>query len=254
MDFTLIEYQHLLNALIKEKYNFQTFNDYLKTPKERVIILRHDVDLLPYNSLDFAKIQAKMNIQGTYYFRAVPESWDDNVIKTIHSLGHEIGYHYESLTTCKGNMVKAFEDFKLNLEKLRQIAPVTTICMHGSPMSKYDSKQLWENYSYRELDIIGEPYFDVDFNKFIYLTDTGMKWNGEKTSIRDFVNTNFKHNFSSTGDIIKALKVNSLPDKIMFTFHPQRWNDNIYKWSKEYILQSFKNRLKVLLKLARSKK
>lgn len=251
MDFTLIEYQHLLNALVKEKYSFQTYSDYIKTPKERVIILRHDVDLLPYNSLDFAKIQAKLNIQGTYYFRAVPESWDENVIKTIHSLGHEIGYHYESLTTCKGNMVKAFEDFKSNLDKLRQIAPVSTICMHGSPMSKYDSKKLWENYSYRELDIIGEPYFDVDFNKFLYLTDTGMKWNGEKTSIRDFVSSSFSYNFSSTNDIIKALNVHSLPDKIMFTFHPQRWNDNLYKWSKEYVLQSLKNRLKIVLKLVR---
>ena len=254
MDFTLIEYQHLLNALIAEKYNFQTYSDYIKTPKERVIILRHDVDLLPYNSLDFAKIQAKLNIQGTYYFRAVPESWDENVIKTIHSLGHEIGYHYESLTTCKGNMDKAFEDFKSNLDKLRQIAPVSTICMHGSPMSKYDSKQLWENYSYRELEIIGEPYFDIDFNKFLYLTDTGMKWNGEKTSIRDFVNSSFQYNFTSTSDIIKALNVHSLPDKIMFTFHPQRWNDNLLKWSKEFVLQSLKNRLKIVLKLVRNKK
>jgi hypothetical protein len=251
MDFTLIEYQHLLNALIAEKYNFQTYSDYIKTPKERVIILRHDVDLLPYNSLDFAKIQAKLNIQGTYYFRAVPESWDENVIKTIHSLGHEIGYHYESLTTCKGNMDKAFEDFKSNLDKLRQIAPVSTICMHGSPMSKYDSKQLWENYSYRELEIIGEPYFDIDFNKFLYLTDTGMKWNGEKTSIRDFVNSSFQYNFTSTSDIIKALNAHSLPDKIMFTFHPQRWNDNLLKWSKEFVLQSLKNRLKIVLKLVR---
>jgi hypothetical protein len=251
MDFTLIEYQHLLNALIAEKYKFQTYSDYIKTPKERVIILRHDVDLLPYNSLDFAKIQAKLNIQGTYYFRAVPESWDENVIKTIYSLGHEIGYHYESLTTCKGNMDKAFEDFKSNLDKLRQIVPVSTICMHGSPMSKYDSKQLWENYSYRELEIIGEPYFDIDFNKFLYLTDTGMKWNGEKTSIRDFVNSSFQYNFATTSDIIKALNVHSLPDKIMFTFHPQRWNDNLLKWSKEFVLQSLKNRLKIVIKLVR---
>jgi hypothetical protein len=148
-------------------------------------------------------------------------------------------------------MDKAFEDFKSNLDKLRQIVPVSTICMHGSPMSKYDSKKLWENYSYRELEIIGEPYFDIDFNKFLYLTDTGMKWNGEKTSIRDFVNSSFQYNFTSTSDIIKALNAHSLPDKIMFTFHPQRWNDNLLKWSKEFVLQSLKNRLKIVLKLVR---
>ena len=30
----------------------------------------------------------------------------------------------------------------------------------------------------------------------------------------------------------------------MFTFHPQRWNDNIYMWSKELILQNIKNIIK----------
>jgi hypothetical protein len=64
------------------------------------------------------------------------------VIKEIHDLGHEIGYHYENLTTCMGNMEAAIDDFQRNLEKLRKIAPVSTICMHGSPRSRWDSRDL----------------------------------------------------------------------------------------------------------------
>ena len=63
------------------RYYFQTFEEYLLYPKENVVILRHDVDLLPENSLRFAKIQADLEIKGTYYFRAVAESWNDNIIK-----------------------------------------------------------------------------------------------------------------------------------------------------------------------------
>ena len=55
------------------------------------------MDTLPQNSLHFARIQAEMGIKGTYYFRAVPQSWDEDIIKEIHRLGHEVGYHYENM-------------------------------------------------------------------------------------------------------------------------------------------------------------
>jgi len=59
--------------------------------------------------------------------------------------------------------------------------------MHGSPLSKYDNRDLWKNFDYHELGIIGEPYFDVDFNEVMYLTDTGRRWDGFRVSIRDKV-------------------------------------------------------------------
>jgi len=33
----------------------------------------------------------------------VPESWDEAIIQKIAGLGHEIGYHYENLSACKGD-------------------------------------------------------------------------------------------------------------------------------------------------------
>ena len=59
--------------------------------------------------------------------------------------------------------------------------------MHGRPLSKYDNRLLWETYSYWDLGIIGEPYFDVDFSKVLYLTDTGRRWDGFDFSVRDKV-------------------------------------------------------------------
>ncbi len=244
MDFTVKKYKELLKALIAKEYNFQTFEAYIQTPKEKSIVLRHDVDLLPYNSLDFAKIQANLGIKGTYYFRAVPESWDEKVIKKIAKMGHEIGYHYECLTTCKGNLELGIKDFEKNLKALRKLAPVATICMHGSPMSKYDSKDLWKTYDYVDYKIIAEPYFDVDYNKVYYITDTGRKWDGHATSVRDKVSTNFKNTYHTTDDIIKAIQTDAYPSVAMFTFHPQRWNDNMLLWSKELVLQNTKNVIK----------
>ena len=244
MDFTIEKYIVLIRVLTKQNYSFQTFEEFLKDPLEKSIILRHDVDLLPLNSLQFAKIQNNLGIRGTYYFRAVPESWDEKVIIQISQLGHEIGYHYENLTTSQGNFEKAISDFENNLKRLREIVPVSTICMHGSPMSKYDSRDLWKKYNYRDYDIIGEPYFDMDFNKVFYLTDTGRRWDGQQVSVRDKVSTVFKKKLHSTGQIISSVESHDLPHQIMFTFHPQRWHDNYFLWTKEYIFQNFKNVVK----------
>ena len=56
-DFTVRKYSELLDAFKEANYRFQTFRDFLKHPLDRVVILRHDVDKLPLNSLIFAKIE-----------------------------------------------------------------------------------------------------------------------------------------------------------------------------------------------------
>lgn len=244
MDFTLKKYKELIQALINQNYKFQTFSEYLLSPEDKSIILRHDVDLLPYNSLRFARIQADNKIKGVYYFRAVSESWNESIISEIASLGHEIGYHYENLTTCNGNLEKGILDFEKNLKALRNLVPISTICMHGSPMSRYDSKDLWRKYDYRDYNIIGEPYFDLNFNDIFYITDTGRRWNGDKVSVRDRVKSSFNLSFQSTQQIIDSAYLKNLPNKIMFTFHPQRWDDNIFMWAKELLLQNIKNIIK----------
>jgi len=153
IDFTLTKYQQLLKKLLQEGYVFQSFENFIVNPCNKVVILRHDVDSLPGNSLKTAEIESNLGIRGTYYFRIVPQSNQPEMIQKIAELGHEIGYHYEDidLTAKKYNSGKeedlanrAIELFEKNLSYLRGFYPVKTICMHGSPMSKYDNKLLWK--------------------------------------------------------------------------------------------------------------
>ena len=127
MDFTVKTYRKLLDSLIAQGYIFQTFVDFMENPEAKSIILRHDVDARPENSLQFARIQNESGIRGSYYFRMVPQSYNAAIIREISSLGHEIGYHYETMDTCNGNVEKAREEFARNLEQLRLLAPVTKI-------------------------------------------------------------------------------------------------------------------------------
>jgi hypothetical protein len=262
-----------LNTLSNQGFSFLTFEKSLICQQLKSIILRHDVDLLPYNSLRFAQIQAELGISGSYYFRFVPGSYNETVIREVFSLGHEIGYHYETLDTCSGNIDQAYSFFCENLEKLRKLVPVTTICMHGSPLSKYDNRLIWQKYDYQKLGLIGEPYFDVDFNKVLYLTDTGRRWDGDSYNVRDksiirkapkrdipitdyrSQITNYRlpfPKFHTTFDIIKTAMENKLPDHIMMTFHPQRWTDRPLPWVKELVWQNAKNLVKYFVVKANS--
>lgn len=253
-DFTLNIYNELLSLFRQNKYRFLTYAEYCSgLRKDRMIVLRHDVDLKPSNSLATAKIESEYGIRSVYYFRAVPESWDENIIKEIAGLGHEIGYHYESLTTCNGNIDSAYDDFCKNLGKLRILVPVSTICMHGSPRSPFDSRNLWKKYSYKDLGVIGEPYLDTDFSEMFYITDTGRCWDGYKVSVRDKIPqcqdlwTSKGWTFHKTQDIISELNNNMFPSNLMMTTHPQRWTDSIFAWQKELVMQNVKNFVKRII-------
>ena len=105
-DFTLHIYSELLNSMKKAEYEFQTLEQFVKSPKDKVIIIRHDVDRRPFHSLAMANIEVEYGIYSSYYFRIINSSNNPVVIREIVSLGHEIGYHYEDLTLSKGNYTK----------------------------------------------------------------------------------------------------------------------------------------------------
>jgi len=178
-DFTLKNYKELLATIFDYGYSITSLRNYLldNNPGDKLVIFRHDVDRKPINALNMAKLENELGIKASYYFRIVKESFDENIIKEVVKLGHEIGYHYEDLSLAKGNFKKAIKSFEKNLNKFRQFYPLITICMHGSPLSQWDNRQIWSKYNYLNYGIIGEPYFDIDFSEVLYLTDTGRKWN-----------------------------------------------------------------------------
>ncbi len=263
MDFTLETYRHLLLTLKKSGYACITFADYCDGQAHRsdgkFAIVRHDVDALPENSLRVAQIEAELGVRASYYFRVVPESNRYEIIQQIAALGHEIGYHYEDMSLCRGDVAHAETHFAEWLRYFRQFYPVRTICMHGAPRSRFDGRALWQTCDYHAFGIVGEPYFDVDFADVFYLTDTGRRWDGYKVSLRDKIPhyqdewTRRGLVYHTTADIVAAAERGTLPPHIMMTTHPQRWTDNRRAWLTELIGQNLKNCAKRLLVICKSR-
>jgi hypothetical protein len=247
MDFTIKTYISLLETIQCAGYCFQTFEQYLQNPLTKVVILRNDVDKKPEYALKIAQIQYQMGIKSTYYFRIGKKSFYDEIIKKIAELGHEIGYHYEDLSLARGDFKKAKMLFEKNLDVLRKYYPVKTMCMHGSPLSKWDNRLLWDKINYKDYNILGEPYFDLDFNIVFYLTDTGRRWDSEKSNIRDKIKTKSNIHIKTTYELISYFKNKKLPETVMINIHPQRWNNTILAWVMELIQQNIKNAAKTVL-------
>jgi len=98
MDFTLFAYKQLISTLQSQRYSFQTLQDFIQRREDKTVILRHDIDRLPGNALVIAKIEKQAGIKASYYFCIVKESYDENIIRQIAEMGHEIGHHYENLS------------------------------------------------------------------------------------------------------------------------------------------------------------
>lgn len=249
-DFTLDKYKELLNMLINKEFAFITDNSFNDS---KSVFLRHDVDRSPKTALRMAQLEKGIGVKSTYYFRMVPESYDEKIILEIVALGHKIGYHYENLATTKGDYSKAIVDFESNLNKLRKLVEIKFMCMHGSPTSKWDNRELWHKYDYKDYGIEFEPYFDIDFDKIYYLTDAGRSWNNEKVSMRDKVLTKYDFEIKSTQDIIKLIDLGTTPKALMISTHPHNWSEGYGEWFKIKIWQESKNIIKRIIIARRSK-
>jgi hypothetical protein len=252
-DFTLDAYRFYLSALKKSYPTILRFDQYFKlNPKpESFCLIRHDVDRKPLNALKMAELENSLAVKTTYCFRTKTHTFKTDIISAIAAMGHEIAYHYESLSDARGNMQKAIEDFEKNLAMLRSVVPVLTISMHGSPFSAHDNKDIWkiaENHDMliHQLNVLGEMYLDIDYSDIAYINDTGRNWTSKKANRRDSVNSKIVLDFRNGQSLLHYL--NSQPHtKLVFQIHPERWADG----SIEYIVQYSKDKLINFLKALR---
>jgi hypothetical protein len=246
-DYTFDIFEILLNEFINKRYKIVTFEEYDRAETGKILILRHDIDRWPGNAMKMAKIEARLGIKATYFFRILPSVFKPEIIEAIRDLDHEIGYHYEDLVLCNGDIEEAYEFFKHNLENLRKLYPIRTICMHGSPLSKWDSKKIWDKFNYKESGIVGAVNFDVDYNDVFYITDNGRSWNKTESSIRDKVKTNYDIPINGTHHFIDLLQKDQLPDKIMLNAHPDTFFDYGLKWYSNKFFIEIKNIVKKII-------
>lgn len=245
MDFTLTKYFDLLKAINRSGIQVYGVSEWCAQKPTKGILVRHDVDRKPQNSLKIAQIEAETGIYTTYYFRITNNSYHPEIIKKISKLGHEVGYHYEDLSFANGDIVEAEKLFLLHLKMFRQFCDIKTIAMHGRPMSKYDNRDLWKKLDFRKYDIESEAFLSINYKDMYYFTDTGRSWSNKAINLRDKVES-LNVEFESTEELIEFIK-NNKERKIAITTHPERWNDIGLGYFYSYFIDMLANVVKKLL-------
>ena len=221
LDFTFAAYRKLLMAISRSGLEVYTVEKYLQSGKPaKGVILRHDADLSIKKALRLAQIENSFGISTTYYFR-IPKTFNEEIIREIHGLGHEVGYHFEVLDKTSGDYERAVRLFVDEINQFRQKTgiDITTVCSHGG--LPYDGREKTGyklnldifDYApglYDETEILGEAYRDIGLSNTTYFSDSQARW----------------HYIPDIWGIIEHIESN--PERIVYILaHPDHWNATV---------------------------
>lgn len=228
-----------------------TVTKYIRSEWEKscsCVLIRHDVDRIPSRAEALANLESKLGIKSTYYFRCNKEGrFPYKAIERIASLGHEVGYHYEDLSRCHGDREKAILSFLSNLQSFRNIAPCSTVAMHGSPLSKYDNLDLMKNVDFSTYGLVGDAVISIQGTPIVFFTDTGGYWNqAGKYNIRDKIEGAVTAPLPDSCEFEAWLRTSDI--SLYLSSHPERWCSGLFGFMQARGQDVFSNQLKLILR------
>jgi len=222
MAFLLADYRRLLEALEKKGYSLGPVRTYYEGVLPPFVFLRHDVDRLPGRAVKMAQAEHDLSVSSTYYFRCDRKGvFPCKTIKKIAALGHEVGFHYETVARTKGDLSAAVKLFEREVERLRKIADVKTVTAHGSPLSRHSNTGYSEELGIKRFGLLGEPMADMDFSRVFYITDTGGVF-GSPDNLRDWSDGKNLRVATAPSELSNILVPQKEP-MILLNSHPERW-------------------------------
>ncbi|MBX3577334.1 MAG: hypothetical protein KF723_08990 [Rhizobiaceae bacterium] len=184
-DLRLTTYRRLVETIVSLGIPTLTVRDFIRAkPEGDMCILRHDVEWGCGRSLAVARIEAELGVRATYYFHGQhrPRVFLPGEIAKFAALGHEVGYHHETLDQCRGDFDAARRLFIDNLAAFRRAGlTIDTVCSHGNPrVRKVGYKVNYDLFKrYPELlaeqGLLGESYMEGRPPEMFSSSDTGAR-------------------------------------------------------------------------------
>lgn len=252
MAFWHKEYESMVEVLLGLDKPIGGVADFLNAPNNRRIILRHDVDRRPAHSCAMARLEHRMGVRSTYYFRAnASGSFPTPAVRMIADLGHEVGYHYEDLSFCKGNREAAIARFSRNLESLRTLAPCVTVSMHGAPLSKHHNQDLLLSEDLERALLLGDAVASTESFVPYYLTDTGGRWLAAQTNLRDRVGEPWPaHALPNNIPAFRKFAAQA-QQPLYISTHPERWGQTLPSYLRAETMDIAVNSIKLVIRRSR---
>ncbi|HVP12670.1 MAG TPA: hypothetical protein VMV94_15950 [Phycisphaerae bacterium] len=222
MAYRLSAYADLLHALREKGYHLGPVSAYYQGAAPPFVFLRHDLDRFASRAVHMAAAERDLGVKSTYYFRCNARArFPEEDIRFVTDLGHEIGFHYETVDRLEGRADEVPDRFRLELAALRAIADVATATACGTPLSQLPAVHFAKSLDLRELGLMGDPAVDIDFSKVLYITDTGGTF-GSRANLRDRSAGKNLRERTPPAKLAQTLNPRLEPLVVLNT-HPHRW-------------------------------
>ncbi|MDO9538029.1 MAG: hypothetical protein Q7J68_06895, partial [Thermoplasmata archaeon] len=129
--------------------------------------------------------------------------------------------HYENLSELRNNEL-ALKDFEEKLSRLRKLAPVRTVAMHGAPRIPVRNADMLAGVNLSKYDLLGEPYLSPEFADIVYVTDSGRRWSSGAGSVRDPMGKPREEKVRGTDELIEIVSSKKYP-RVMVNARPEGW-------------------------------
>lgn len=219
------EYRRYLKDAIADGYTMISLERWLAEPRRggRLLVMRHDVDLVAENARIMSDIERSLDVSSTYYFRWA--TFDVDVIRHLLANGNQVGLHYETLTrvarehrlrrpdqitpavveACRNELKIEIAEFR------RRTGSCDSVCAHGDRRARVIAAN--------NADLLeGESYVDY-----------GVRWSADDAaaitlfdcwvSDGEAVDTMWGNRISLPNAVAKGFKT------ILFNSHPNHWGE-----------------------------
>lgn len=223
LDFTLPAFDEFCQAAVRMPVF--ALADYLSLaapPSAPYLILRFDVDYREKQAIPMAQIAARHQLRGSFYFRHRNGSFNFEAIKAVAALGHEVGYHFETLDTCQGNVTEAEQLFLAHLDQLRAAGlTIQTAAAHGAKPTAPGYRANFDLFTqspglFARANLLGETTLSLDFSRLVYTSDASWHWLRYE---------NYRHGMQGQPTNLKEIigRLHRADEAVCVTFHSQQW-------------------------------
>lgn len=174
MEFSYEAYGRMIELLRENGYRICPYQERYDT--DRVCVLRHDVDNSLDKALEFAEFEKGLGVSSTYFVLARSDFYNPfskknaETIHRIHSLGHDIGLHFDE-KYLEGQEQKdisaAIAAEAACMERLLDV-PIGSVSMHR-PSQEALQADYW-------IPGLVNSYSERFFREFKYVSDSRRRW------------------------------------------------------------------------------
>jgi hypothetical protein len=187
----------------------------------RYMILRHDVDTDPATAGDMHRVDQRLGVHGSYFFRL--STVDHDLMRAMADAGDEASYHYEELATLikrrrlrdRSAVIRAIPEarswFRENLAALRAATelPIRIVAAHGDFANRA--------VGVTNTELLSDPAFRIEVGVELETGDPAfMDWVSSRHS-----DTHHPRYWMPPGDPLAAITA-GVP-VIYVLVHPRHW-------------------------------